>query len=60
MSWLLLRLKERSTWTALLTLASIGGLSLAPELKEQIITAATAVVAVIFAVTADKKTDGTE
>jgi hypothetical protein len=53
MNWLLSRLKERSTWSAVITLAGITGLSIAPELKEQIITAATAIVAVIFAITSD-------
>lgn len=55
MNWVLSRLKERSTWTALITLAGIAGLNVAPELAEQIITAATSVVAVIFAITADDK-----
>jgi len=53
MIWLVNRLKERSTWSALIALASIAGYSFNPELQEQIITAGTAVIAVIFALTSD-------
>lgn len=53
--WLLSRLKERSTWSAIIALASLAGLKIAPELKEQIVTTATGIVALIFALTADSK-----
>lgn len=53
--WLKRRAAERSTWLGLLTLAGICGYDIAPELKEQILTAVTAIVAVIFAVTSDTK-----
>jgi len=53
--WLLKRLKERSTWSGIITLASLAGYTLRPELAEAIITAATAIIAVIFTVTADNK-----
>lgn len=55
MKWLLNRLKERSTWSALIALASIAGLNIKPELTDSIITAGTALVAVIFAITSDSK-----
>lgn len=54
MNWILNRLKERSTWSALITLSGLIGINLKPELTEAIITAGTAIVALIFAVTEDK------
>ena len=54
MSWIVNRLKERSTWSGLLTIAAIAGLKLAPEQKEMIVTVATTIVALIFTFTADK------
>jgi hypothetical protein len=53
MNWILNRFKERSTWSALITLVGIVGVNLQPELQEQIITAALAIVSVIFAFTTD-------
>jgi len=53
--WVCKRGKERSTWSALIALASIAGYSCNPELQEQIITAGTAVIAVIYAITSDSK-----
>ena len=55
MNWLLKRLKERSTWTGIITLASIAGLNLQPEQKELIVSIGTALVALIFTFTADQK-----
>lgn len=55
MNWILDRLKERSTWVSIITLASMAGLKLSPELREQIITGAVTLVSIIFAVTADYK-----
>ena len=53
--WIKKRIAERSTWLGIMTLAGICGYNINPELKEQILTAITAVVAVIFTVTSDKK-----
>lgn len=55
MTWIKKRLAERSTWLGILTLAGICGYQINPELQEQIITAISAVVAVIFTITSDKK-----
>lgn len=55
MNWIKKRIAERSTWLGILTLAGICGYDIAPELKEQILTAIAAIVAVIFTVTSDKK-----
>lgn len=55
MEWLKKRIAERSTWLGIITLAGICGYSIRPELQEQILTAISAVVAVIFTVTSDKK-----
>lgn len=60
--WIKKRVAERSTWVGILALAGIFGVNISPELKEQILTAITALVAVIFTVTADsakaRETDG--
>ena len=53
-AWILDRVKERSTWMGLFLLAGAVGLAVTPEHKELVITAATAVVAVIAALARDK------
>ena len=55
MTWILNRLKERSTWTALITILGLCGVKIAPELQTTIIEAVVAVVSIVFAVTADNK-----
>ena len=47
MTWLLNRLKERSTWLALFTLAGLVGIKLEPEFRDAIINAILAVAAVV-------------
>jgi hypothetical protein len=47
MNWLLNRLKERSTWLAIFTMAGLVGIKIEPELREVIINAILAVAAVI-------------
>ena len=47
MNWLLNRLKERSTWLAIFTLAGLVGIKLEPELRELIINAILGVAAVV-------------
>jgi len=47
MNWLLNRLKERSTWLALFTLAGLVGIKLEPEFRDAIINAILAVAAVV-------------
>ena len=46
MNWLLNRLKEKSTWLAIFTLAGLFGMKIEPELREHIINAILAVAAV--------------
>lgn len=46
MTWLLNRLKEKSTWIAIFTLAGLVGIKIDPELREHIINAILAVAAV--------------
>jgi len=46
MNWFLNRLKERSTWLAIFTLAGLFGMKIEPELREHIINAILAVAAV--------------
>ena len=46
MNWLLDRLKEKSTWLGVFTLASLFGMKIEPELREYIINAILAVAAV--------------
>lgn len=55
MEWLKKRIAERSTWLGIMALAGIFGYSIRPELQEQILTAISAIVAIIFTVTSDKK-----
>lgn len=47
MNWLLNRLKERTTWLAIFTLAGLVGIKLEPELRELIINAILGVAAVV-------------
>ena len=47
MNWLLNRLKERSTWLAIFTLAGLAGIQIDPEFREAIINAILAVAAVV-------------
>jgi hypothetical protein len=47
MNWLLNRLKEKSTWLAIFTLAGLFGMKIEPELREYIINAILAVAAVV-------------
>ncbi len=47
MNWLLNRLKERSTWLAIFTLAGLVGIKIEPEFREAIINAILAVAAVV-------------
>lgn len=47
MNWLINRLKERSTWLAIFTLAGLAGIKLDPEFREAIINAILAVAAVV-------------
>lgn len=44
--WLLNRLKEKSTWLAIFTMAGLFGMKIEPELREYIINAILAVAAV--------------
>lgn len=47
MNWLINRLKERSTWLAIFTLAGLVGIKLEPEFREAIINAILSVAAVV-------------
>ncbi len=55
MNWLKNRLKERSTWLGIITLASIAGLNISPEQKELVITIGMAAAALLATFTADTK-----
>jgi len=54
MNWILNRFKEPSSWRGLIGLASIFGLALSPELKEQIITIAVAAVGLVEIIRKEK------
>jgi hypothetical protein len=60
LKWILSRLKERSTWGGIFTLATLAGAKIAPELRETIITAGTAAIGLVLALTADPKAVSTE
>jgi hypothetical protein len=47
MKWLLARLKEKSTWLGIFTIAGLFGMKIEPELREHIINAILAVAAVV-------------
>ncbi len=49
------RFKERSTWAGLITILSVFGVTIRPDIQDNIISIATAVVGIIFTVTADPK-----
>lgn len=55
MTWLLNRLKERSTWSGIIVLAGIAGYSLDPKQQELVVTLGTTLVALIFTFTSDPK-----
>lgn len=52
--WVADRLKEPSTWRGLTMLLTAVGISVRPELMEQIIVAGTGVAGLIGLITADK------
>lgn len=52
-TWLINRLKERSTWSGIITVITVAGLTISPEQKEQIITIGTTLIALILTFTAD-------
>ena len=55
MNWIKKRLKERSTWLGIITLASIAGLNVSAEQKELIISIGTALGALVMTFSADPK-----
>ena len=55
MNWIKNRLKERSTWLGIITLASIAGLNVSAEQKELIISIGTALGALVMTFSADPK-----
>lgn len=55
MGWVKNRLKERSTWLGLITLASIAGYSVTDAQRDMIITVGTTLAALVMTFTADKK-----
>lgn len=54
MTWLVDRLKERSTWLGLTALLTALGVALSPESKEAIAVAGVAIGGLVAALTADK------
>ena len=55
MNWIKKRLKERSTWLGIITLASIAGLNVSAEQRELIISIGTALGALVMTFSADPK-----
>ncbi len=53
--FLLLRLRERSTWLGLISLATAAGLVLSQTQQEAIIAAGSALAGLVAALTPDKK-----
>lgn len=51
--WLLERLQERSTWLGVISFFVATGLTIAPDLKEAIVTAGVALVGVVSIITKD-------
>ena len=54
MSWIIARLKERSTWLGLTGLLTAVGVGLEPDQAEAIVTAGVALAGVIAMLTKDK------
>ena len=54
MTWIKNRLKERSTWLGLITLAGIAGFKLEPDQQEMIVTIGSTLAALVMTFTADK------
>lgn len=46
--WILTRLKERTTWIGIFSVLAAAGLTLAPEVKEQVLQIGVAVVGLIL------------
>lgn len=55
MTWLLDRLKEKTTWLGLTALVTSAGIALSPELAEAIAVAGVAIAGLIAVVTEEKK-----
>lgn len=54
MKWIIDRLKERSTWLGLVSIATALGVGLSPDQSAAIVTAGLAAGGVVAAFTADK------
>ena len=54
-TWLLERLKERSTWIGIISIITAAGVNLSPEMRDTIITAGMSIVGAILAFTSDTK-----
>ena len=52
--WLLARLRERSTWAGIVSMAAALGIAVSPEQSEAIVAAGMAVVGAVIAFTDDK------
>lgn len=55
MNWLLERLKEKTTWLGLFTILATFGVSLAPELKEAIISTGLSTIGLVLVLIKEKK-----
>ena len=55
LEFMLSRLKERSTWVGLVSIATAAGVGLSPELQEAIAVAGMSLAGLIMILTNDKK-----
>lgn len=56
-SWLLGRLKEKSTWAGVLTVVTAAGVAIKPELKEAIISTGVSVAGLAAILLKDKDSE---
>ena len=54
MNWILERLKEKTTWLGLFTILATFGISIAPELKEAIISTGLSIVGLVLVLVKEK------
>ena len=55
LNYILLRLKERSTWLGLISLATAAGVTLSPDQTQAVVTAGVGLAGVIAVFTKDMK-----
>lgn len=55
MNWILARIKEPSTWAGLVTILTVAGVAVSPEMKEAVISAGVGIGGLILVIMKERK-----